>query len=54
MAFLLNLFVTLQNCLCGILQYASAQFFEFLDLEQKFSFLNWKLPGVQLAFYKEH
>jgi hypothetical protein len=23
--------------------YASAQFFDFLDLAEKFSFLNWKL-----------
>jgi len=27
--------------------YASAQFLDFLDLEQKFSFLDWKLPYVQ-------
>jgi hypothetical protein len=54
MAFLRNLCVNLQNCLCGILQYASAQFFDFLDLAQKFSFLNWKLRSVQLVFLKEH
>jgi len=46
MALLVNLCVNLQNCLCGILQYASAQFFDFLDLAQKFSFLNWKLFSV--------
>jgi hypothetical protein len=40
--------------LCGILQYASAQFFEFLDLEQKFSFLNWKLPSAQAACLRTH
>jgi hypothetical protein len=27
---------------CGIPEYASAQLLDFLDLEQKFSFMNWK------------
>jgi hypothetical protein len=30
--------------------FASAQFFDFLDLAQKFTFLNWKLVSAQLAF----
>ena len=47
MAFLHNLCVNLQNCLCGVLQYASAQFFDFLDLAQKFTFLNRKLLNAQ-------
>jgi hypothetical protein len=28
--------------LCGVVNYASAQGFDFLKLEQKFSFLDWK------------
>ncbi len=46
MAFFRNLGVNLQNRLCGIQLYASAQFFDFLDLAKKFSFLNWKLHCI--------
>jgi len=42
MPFLLNLYVNLRDSLCGVPKYASAQSLDFLDLEQKFSFLNWK------------
>ncbi|MFH0787629.1 MAG: hypothetical protein V2B13_08420, partial [Pseudomonadota bacterium] len=34
--------VNLQACLCGVLQYASAQSFDFLARTKKSSFPNWK------------
>ena len=43
MALLRNLCVNLQDFLCGVLQYASAQSLDFLDLAQKCPFMNWKL-----------
>ena len=43
MALLRNLCVNLQDFLCGVLQYASAQSLGFLDLAQNCSFMNWKL-----------
>jgi len=54
MAFLPNLCVNLRNRLCGVQKYASAQFLDFLDLEQKFSFLDWKLSYVQDCFVDGH
>ena len=54
MAFLPNLCVNLRNRLFGVQKYASAQFLDFLDLEQKFSFLDWKLSYVQDWFVDGH
>ena len=42
MVFLPNLSVNLRACLCGVVNYASAQALERLDLGQKSSFLDWK------------
>ena len=42
MVFLPNLIVNLRACLCGVVNYASAQALERLDLGQKSSFLDWK------------
>jgi hypothetical protein len=42
MVFLSNLSVNQHHCLCGVACYASAQCFDFLDLEQKSAFLDWK------------
>ena len=41
MVFLSNLSVNLRACLCGLINYASAQALERLDLGQKSSFLDW-------------
>ena len=46
--------VNLRNRLCGVQKYASVQFLDFLDLEQKFSFLDWKLSYVQDWFVDGH
>ncbi|MFO7784778.1 MAG: hypothetical protein R6V25_09110 [Desulfatiglandales bacterium] len=54
MVFFANLGVNLRGCLCGVLQYASAQPLDFLDLDKKSSFLNWKLAGAQKAFLDGH
>jgi hypothetical protein len=42
MVFLPNLSVNLRACLCGVVNYVSAQALERLDLGQKFSFLDCK------------
>jgi hypothetical protein len=42
MVFLPNLSVNLRVCLCGAVNYASAQALDFLDLGQKSAFLHWK------------
>ena len=42
MVFLPNLGVNLRACLCGVVNYASAQALDFLDLGQISAFLNWK------------
>ncbi|MFO7785493.1 MAG: hypothetical protein R6V25_12750 [Desulfatiglandales bacterium] len=54
MVFFANLGVNLRGCLCGVLQYASAQPLDLLDLDKKSSFLNWKLAGAQKAFLDGH
>jgi hypothetical protein len=41
-----NLGVNLQDRLCGVPKYASAQSLDFLDLAKNSSFLNWKLTPV--------
>ena len=43
MALFRNLCVNLQDFLCGVLQYSSAQYLDFLDPGQNCSFMNWKL-----------
>jgi hypothetical protein len=42
MVFLPNLSVNLRACLCGVVNYASAQALERLDLGKTSSFLDWK------------
>ncbi|MGM0665622.1 MAG: hypothetical protein ACQET7_15780 [Thermodesulfobacteriota bacterium] len=54
MVFFANLGVNLRGCLCGVLQYASAQPLDFLDLDKKSSFLNWKLASARKAFPDGH
>jgi hypothetical protein len=54
MALSRNLGVNPRDSLCGVLPYASEQFLDFLDLAQKFSFLDWKLTRVQNAFLDGH
>jgi hypothetical protein len=46
MVFFPNLSVNLRVCLCGVVNYASAQALDFLDLGQKSSFLDWKRQKV--------
>jgi hypothetical protein len=46
MVFLPNLSVNLRVCLCGVVNYASAQALDFLDLGQKSAFLDWKHQKV--------
>jgi len=48
MVFLPNVGVNLRACLCGVVNYASAQAIDFLDLEQKSSFLDWKHQQVPI------
>jgi len=48
MVFLPNVGVNLRVCLCGVVNYASAQAFDFLDIGQKSSFLDWKHQQVPI------
>jgi hypothetical protein len=48
MVFLPNLGVNLRPCMCGVVNYASAQALDFLDLGQKSSFLNRKHQQVPI------
>jgi hypothetical protein len=48
MVFLPNLCVNLRACLCGVVNYASAQALDFLDLGQKSAFLDWKHQYVPI------
>ena len=48
MVFLPNLCVNLRACLCGVVNYASAQALDFLDLGQKSAFLDWKHQNVPI------
>ena len=52
--FLPNLSVNIGACLCGVVNYASAQALDFLDLGQKSSFPDWKhqrCPSLVTVFY---
>ena len=49
MVFLPNFCVNLRACLCGVVNYASAQALDFLDLGQKSSFLDWKHQKVPIV-----
>jgi hypothetical protein len=49
MVFLPNLGVNLRACLCGVVNYASAQALDFLDLGQKSAFLDWKHQKVPVT-----
>ncbi len=46
MALFHNFGVNPRNRLCGVFQYASAQFLDFLELVKNVSFLNWKLSSA--------
>ncbi len=48
MAFLPDFCVNLRPCLGGVVNYASAQGLDFLELGQKFSFLDWKHHPVPI------
>ncbi len=48
MAFWPNFGVNLRPCLCGVASYASAQALDFLELGQKFAFLDWKHHPVPI------
>jgi len=54
MAFFRNLGVNRRDSLCDVLKYVSAQSLDFLDLAQKFSFLDWKLTSVHHLFVDGH
>ncbi|MFO7783958.1 MAG: hypothetical protein R6V25_04935 [Desulfatiglandales bacterium] len=54
MVFFANPGVNLRGCLCGVLQYASAQPLDLLDINKKSSFLNWKLASARKAFLDGH
>ncbi|VBB47289.1 hypothetical protein TRIP_B50231 [uncultured Desulfatiglans sp.] len=47
MVFLANFGVNLHVCLCGDLQVASAQTFDFLDIGQKSSLPDWKPSSIR-------
>jgi hypothetical protein len=49
MVFLPNLGVNLRACLCDVVNYASAQALDFLDLGQKSAFLDWKHQKVPVS-----
>ena len=48
MVFLPNLGVNRRSRLCDVASYVSAQELDFLDLEQKSSFVNWKHQKVPM------
>ena len=48
MVFLPDLGVNLRPCLCGVVNYASAQALDFLELGQKSAFLDWKRQKVPI------
>jgi hypothetical protein len=49
MVFLPNLGVNRRACLCDVVNYASAQALDFLDLGQKSPFLDWKHQKVPVS-----
>jgi hypothetical protein len=49
MVFLPNLGVNRRACLCDVVNYASAQALDFLDLGQKSAFLDWKHQKVPVS-----
>jgi hypothetical protein len=51
MALFRNFVVNRRDCLCDVLQYASAQSLDFLELAKKTSFLIWKLIRAQQYFW---
>ncbi len=51
MALFHNIGVNLRDSLCGVLQYASAQSIDFLDLVKNFRFLNWTLARANVVDY---
>jgi hypothetical protein len=50
MVFFANLGVNLRGSLCGVQEHASAQPFDFLDIGQKSSFMNWKLDRAHYGW----
>jgi len=56
MVFLPNIGVNLRVCLCDVARYVSAQPLDFLDLEQKSTFLDWKryiVPSLSYIRYMD-
>jgi hypothetical protein len=52
MVFWANLCVNRHHRLCGVARHASAQWFDFLDLDQKSAFVNWNLFEIRcLQFF---
>jgi hypothetical protein len=43
-----NLCVNLRDYLCGVLQSATSQSINFIELIKNISFMNWKLARVQI------
>ena len=54
MALFHNFCVNLPSWLCGVLKYASAQLFDFLEPVKNCSFLNWKLTSANLTLMDGH
>ena len=50
MIFFANLYVDLHVCLCGDPQVATAQALDFLDIDKKPSFPDWKLGSTGKSF----
>jgi hypothetical protein len=48
MVFFANLGVNLRGSLCGVPKHASAQPLDFLDIDKKSAFLNWKLYNAHI------
>jgi len=51
MDFFAGLCVNLHACLCGGLQIASAQRFDFLDIDRKWSFPDQKRSSARKSFF---
>jgi hypothetical protein len=54
MALFSNFGVNRRNCLCGVQEYASAQFLDFLELAENCSFLDRKLISALNETVDEH
>ena len=48
MVYFANLCVNLRDCLCDVARHVSAQYLDFLDLDEISSFLDWKRKHVSI------